>query len=66
MMIFGCGGDSIKAISGQQNQSKPAYQHALSTIFICIPLKKLSQVIDKRLKETSDDTPGKEWKFFRT
>ncbi|MBC8544813.1 non-ribosomal peptide synthetase [Bianquea renquensis] len=55
--FFMCGGDSIKAISlvNRINQSLHINMH-VNDIYMYSTIKKLSQVIDKRLKETSDDT----------
>jgi microcystin synthetase protein McyA len=55
--FFMCGGDSIKAISlvNRINQSLHVDVH-VNDIYMYPTVKKLSQVIDKRLKETSGGT----------
>lgn len=55
--FFMCGGDSIKAISlvNRINQSLHVNVH-VNDIYMYSTVKKLSQVINKRLKETSGDT----------
>ena len=58
MMIFGGGGDLIKAISWSTESIKACISTCTCQRYLYVfqLLKVLSQVNDKRLKETSDDT----------